>query len=365
MPNNPTCRWGILGAATIARKFWQSVRWAENATLTGLASRDKSRCGQFRDECNERFTMKNPPSIFESYEALLQSPEVDAVYIPLPTGVRERWVVAAAENGKHVLCEKPCAVSEASMQKMIDACDRAGVQFMDNVMFMHSQRLSKLKAVLSDRERIGDLKRINSQFSFCADESFFGENIRLDMAMEPWGCLGDLGWYNIRIILAAMNGEMPVRVIGRNLDGNWDRPTTEFAGELTFANGVTASLYCSFVTINQQWVHFSGTRGTAMIDDFTLPWFGSRNLIHCTHPTFNESGFDFNFEKRSSQIITDEYSNAHPAAQEVSLVRTFSDLVIQGQRDSYWPTISQQTQTVMDALLKSAKEGRVVELPVI
>jgi predicted dehydrogenase len=357
MSNPLRCRWGIIGAAVIARKFWQSVRWSENARLVGVASRRRERAAAFCDACQSRFAHQEQPLAFDSYEAMLDSTDIDAVYIPLPTGVREQWVVAAAARGKHVLCEKPCAVSAASMGRMLDACERAGVQFMDNVMFMHSARLEKLKQLLSDREKIGQLKRISSQFSFCADPSFFEGNIRMQMATEPWGCLGDLGWYNIRITLLAMNGQMPVRVRGNNLDGNWERPPIEFSGDLLFANGVTASLYCSFVNGNQQWVHFSGTRGYALIDDFTLPWFGNSSAIHYNSPQFNRSGFDFNYERYENRILTDEYSNAHPSGQEVNLVRNFSQLVLDGRVDSYWPTIALKTQRVMDALMKSAREN--------
>jgi predicted dehydrogenase len=233
---------------------------------------------------------------------------------------------------------------------------------MDNVMFMHSARLKKLTDLLADQDKIGQLKRINSQFSFCADPSFFEGNIRTQMAMEPWGCLGDLGWYNIRLTLIAMNGQMPVRVRGQNLDGKWERPPVEFTGDLLFADGATASLYCSFINGNQQWVHFSGTKGYAVIDDFALPWFGNSNAIQYHSPQFNRSGFDFNYERSDHRITADEYSNAHPSAQEVNLVRNFSQLVLDGCLDSYWPTIAMQTQRVMDALMKSARENSEIDL---
>jgi predicted dehydrogenase len=358
--NQTRCRWGILGAAVIARKFWQSVRLAENATLVAVASRQPARATEFCKECSRRFAADPMPVSLGSYQELLQRPDIDAVYIPLPTGVREKWVLAAAENGKHVLCEKPCAVSESSMGAMVDACERAGVQFMDNVMFMHSARLNVLGALLADKEKIGQLRQIHSQFSFCADENFFSDNIRLNMAMEPWGCLGDLGWYNIRIALMAKEGQLPVSVIGRNLDANWDRPTTEFSGEMNFADGTTASFYCSFTAANQQWVHFSGTKGSALIEDFALPWYGNRSQIRYNSPQFNRSGYDFNYENQAETLWVDEFSNAHSGSQEVNLVRHFSELVLNGKREPFWTNICQKTQTVMDALLRSAKEGHPI-----
>jgi predicted dehydrogenase len=362
MSHTTLCRWGILGTATIARKFWQSVRLSENASLGAVASRRLDRAEEFCQESQIRFGIETSPVAMGSYEELVVSPQIDAVYIPLPTGVREQWVLAAAANGKHVLCEKPCAVSEHSMATMLAACEQAGVQFMDNVMFMHSERLNRLRSLLADNTKIGQLKRIHSQFSFCADERFLQNNIRLQMAMEPWGCLGDLGWYNIRIALVAKDDALPVTVTGNNLSADWDRPMSEFSGEMSFADGTTASLYCSFRAANQQWVHFSGSSGSALLDDFALPWYGSRNQIHYNSPQFNLTGYDFNYENRAESLSVDEYSNSHWSAQEVNLVRKFSELVLNGRADPYWPNIAQKTQTVMDALLRSAMEGRSVEL---
>ncbi len=72
---------------------------------------------------------------------------MDAVYIPLPTGLRQEWVVRAAEAGKHVICEKPCAVSAADLSEMISACRKNRVQFMDGVMFMHNPRLGRVREI--------------------------------------------------------------------------------------------------------------------------------------------------------------------------------------------------------------------------
>src|SRR4051812_18248990 len=100
-----TCRWGILGAAFIAHKNWQSIRDAGNASLVAVASREEERCRQFIAECQAQVPHPVVPEAIDSYEALLARGEIDAVYIPLPTGVRKEWVIRAAEAGKHVLVE--------------------------------------------------------------------------------------------------------------------------------------------------------------------------------------------------------------------------------------------------------------------
>ena len=74
---------------------------------------------------------------------MLAAKDVDALYIPLPTGLRKEWVIRAAQAGKHIVCEKPCAINAADLREMVDACRQHRVQFMDGVMFMHSRRLDK------------------------------------------------------------------------------------------------------------------------------------------------------------------------------------------------------------------------------
>ena len=122
-----------------------------------------------------------------TYDELLKRPDVDAVYIPLPTGIRREWVVKAANAGKHVLCEKPCGPDAGELRAMLDACKANGVQFMDGVMFMHGKRLPLLRLVLDDGETVGQLRRITSQFSFAAGDDFLSGNIRVSKAMEPLG----------------------------------------------------------------------------------------------------------------------------------------------------------------------------------
>src|SRR5262245_4392679 len=116
------CRWGVLGTADIARKNWKAIRVAGNATLTAVASRDAAKAHACTDECQADTPFPTPPAACGSYEELLRRPDVDAVYVPLPTGIRREWVVKAAETGKHVLCEKPCAPTAADLRVMLDAC---------------------------------------------------------------------------------------------------------------------------------------------------------------------------------------------------------------------------------------------------
>ncbi len=167
---NKHCRWGILGAAFIARKNWQAIREAGNATLVAVASRELVRAQAFIDECQASAPHAVVPEAMGSYEALLARPDIDAVYIPLPTGLRKEWVIRAAQAGKHVLVEKPVGCHAAEVEEIIAACEQHRVQFMDGVMFMHGRRLQRMRDVLD--LKVGNIRHIASQFSFMSDADF-------------------------------------------------------------------------------------------------------------------------------------------------------------------------------------------------
>src|SRR5437660_9935536 len=122
-------RWGIMGTANIAKKIWRALAITGNSVLAGVASRDAARCQRFISECQREVPMPLRPAAYGSYEEMLQSGDIDAVYIPLPTGIRADWVNRAAEAGKHVLCEKPCANSVPELERMLSVCPRRKVQF--------------------------------------------------------------------------------------------------------------------------------------------------------------------------------------------------------------------------------------------
>ncbi len=361
-------RWGFLSTAQIARKNWKAIRNTGNATVVAVASRDVERSRRFIGQCQADAPMEAVPRALGSYEELLASKEVDAVYIPLPTGLRKAWVLRAAEAGKHIVCRKPCATSVADLREMLDACRRHRVQFMDGVMFMHSRRLDAIRAVLNDGTSIGEIKRITSAFSFCADEAFFAGNIRANSALEPFGCLGDLGWYNIRFALWVMNEQLPRRVTGRILNEvagpNSPAPVpTEFSGELLFDNGASSGFYCSFLTHDEQWATVSGTKGYLRLSDFVLPFFGSESSFHLNQAALNVTGCDFNMEPHERRCSVPEYSNSHATAQETNLFRNFADQVRSGSLNDTWPDIVLKTQWVMNACLDSARsDSRPVDL---
>ena len=357
--NHEKLRWGILGSANIARKNWQAIRNSGNNVVVTVASRSVERAREYVVQNQIHAPMGAAVRAHGSYEELLADPQVDAVYVPLPTGLRKEWVIRAAEAGKHVACEKPCATSVADLHEMIEACRRRKVQFMDGVMMMHSARLAKVRETLEDGTSVGELRRMESSFSFCGPEDFLKSNIRMHSELEPDGCLGDLGWYPIRYMLWVMRWEMPVSVEGRYLTtaGRGDSPRPipmECKADLRWKSGVSASFYCSFRTENQQFMTLSGTKGYLHMSDFVLPFFGAEAAFEVTNSAFLVRGCDFNMEPRRRRIAVEEYSNSMPNAQEANLYRAFAEQVRSGVLNEEWPESVLRTQIVMEQVRDSA-----------
>jgi predicted dehydrogenase len=354
-------RFGILSTANIARKNWKAIFHSGNSIVTAVASRDLKRARKFIRECQAEARFEPEPAALGSYEELLASENVDAVYIPLPTGLRQEWVRRAAEAGKHVLCEKPCATSAAGLEAMISACRKNRVQFMDGVMFMHSPRLASVRGLLDDGKSVGAVRRISSAFSFYAGERFFSNNIRVDGALEPLGCLGDLGWYCIRFALWAMHWKMPRSVTGKILSQSPKsnrRPAapTEFSGELIFDDNSSAGFYCSFLAGFHEWVQIGGRNG----------WLRLPNFVH----PFDSYEPAFEVNRREIRVASgakcppgiDPMEQGHPTAQDTRMFRNFASQVFSGKWNADWPMWALKTQRVTDACFEAARKNCAVKL---
>jgi len=352
-------RIGILSTANIGRTNWRAVFNSGNCVVSAVASRDVKRSRQFIREGQREFPFAAEPAALGSYEELIASPNVDAVYVPLPTGLRKEWVLRAAAAGKHVICEKPCGVSFADVQEMAAACRKNHVQFMDGVMFMHSPRLPRVRKVLDDGKSVGSIRRISSAFSFCGTDEFSRGNIRLDGRLEPAGCLGDLGWYCIRFTLWTMKWQLPHTVTGRILSesdriGGRVPAPTEFSAELFFDDNVSAEFYCSFVAADQQWAFISGRKGWLRLPDFVHP-FNSREPafeVNRTEIRVREAGAS---QRRTR--IPESAELGHPTAQNTIMFRNFARQVFSGKLNGDWPMWVLKTQQVQDACFRSAQKG--------
>jgi predicted dehydrogenase len=252
-------RWGVLSTASIATtKVIPGLRRARNADLLGIASRDAATASAVAGSLDI-------PRAYGSYEELLADPDLDAVYIPLPNHLHARWTIAAAQAGKHVLCEKPLALTAVEAQGMVDACREAGVLLMEAFMYrFHPSWVAVRELVASGR--IGRLRAVDSWFSYFNDDPANIRNIRA----VGGGALYDIGCYSVNLSRMLFGAE-PVRVrssVVRDDAGGVDVLT---CGILEFDAGV-ATFTCSTRTEPDQRVHVYGSSGRISVDiPFNIP----------------------------------------------------------------------------------------------
>lgn len=327
-------RWGILSTARIATKVSRAIKMAAGVELVAVASRTCDRAEAWAKE-------HQVPRAYGSYDALLDDPEVEAIYIPLPPSMHAQWTIRAAERGKHVLCEKPLAVNAAESAEMAAACREHGVQLMDGVMWVHHERTAAMRRHIEDGS-LGKLRHVSAAFSFHWDE-IPENNIRLQRDLAG-GSLGDLGYYCVRAILWAFD-ELPRRVFAsaryfRDVDMN-------LTGVLWFDGDRSASFNCGFDTVYRKWFEIAGTHGSIVCDDFVVPW---------KEETARYWAHDFSGKATEHRI--------DGCVQEARMIEQFSDAVRTGQLNDRWPADAIATMRVCDALAQSARQEQVIELSV-
>jgi len=254
-----TVRWGILSTADIGvRKVIPGIRKAARCEVVAIASRDGEQARAVADQLGI-------PSAHASYEALLADPGVDAVYIPLPNHMHMDWTIAALRAGKHVLCEKPLAMTADDAQRMVDVAHETGLHLME--AFMYRQHPSWVAAMdLVDSGRIGTLTAVQSWFSYYNDDA---TNIR-NIVEYGGGALFDIGCYTINLSRMVFGGE-PSHI---QASVRRDRATGVDAlvsAILDFDGGI-ASFTCAIRSESDQRVHIYGTKGRISIDiPFNIP----------------------------------------------------------------------------------------------
>lgn len=252
-------RWGILSTATIATgKVIPGMRRAARTEISAIASRNEALARSWAD----RFGI---PTAYGSYESLLADPDVDAVYIPLPNHLHKEWSIRAARAGKHVLCEKPLALTAADAEEMMAAAESSGVVLMEAFMYRHHPSWVAVRDIVASG-RIGRVTTIQSWFSYYNNDATNIRNI-LDFG---GGALYDIGCYCINLSRMLFGGE-PVRVtsaISRDPSDGTDILTSAI---LEFDGGI-ASFTCSTRTEPDQRVHVYGDRGHISISiPFNIP----------------------------------------------------------------------------------------------
>mmetsp|Transcript_14384 Transcript_14384/g.45348 ORF Transcript_14384/g.45348 Transcript_14384/m.45348 type:complete len:364 (-) Transcript_14384:132-1223(-) len=239
-------RVGICGCAAIAKKNARALSRASSCELVAVASRSEEKAMKWREEVGL-------PSlrVVVGYEALVAF--VDAVYLPLPTSLHKEWVMKFAKAKKHILVEKPVGARLADVEEMVACCRENGVAIMDGTMFMHHARFGAFRRLFED-EVFWHCSRFTSAFTFFGGEAFLaGGDIRTRADGDPLGCLGDVGWYPIRMALVAFRFALPLAATARLHDASPEGVPFDMDVDLDFGRGRIATFHCSFKHHFRQW----------------------------------------------------------------------------------------------------------------
>lgn len=261
-------RWGVLSTARIGtEKVIPAMVGSELSRVEAVASRDPA----LALEVKERFGMSRA---YGSYDELLADPDLEAVYIPLPNHMHLEWTVAAAEAGKHILCEKPLAMSSADARTMVAACEKGGVKLMEAFMYRLHPFWTEVKRIVDEGE-IGELRAIQVAFSYFNDDP---TNIR-NIPEVGGGALYDIGCYAINASRFLFGAEPSVVKGSLYRD---DRLGTDIvtAGLLDFGGGI-ATFVCSTQAEPDQRVDVYGTEGRLTLEiPFNIPPDRPSRFLH-------------------------------------------------------------------------------------
>lgn len=242
-----TVRWGLLSTANINRRLIPAIRQSTRGELVGVASRTAVRVNEYAAEWEI-------PRPFDSYEALLADDGIDAVYISLPNHLHAAWTVKALQAGKHVLCEKPFALSVADVDEMTAVAHETGRVLSEAFMYRHHPQ-TKIALDWVQSGRLGEIVRVEAAFSFTTRNP---ANIRLDPT-KGGGSLWDVGVYPVSLAQAVM-GEAPELVWG----DSWVGPSgvdESFAGQMRYSHGRVAQFSSALRTPWHTYAEISGTAG--------------------------------------------------------------------------------------------------------
>ncbi|WP_413249056.1 Gfo/Idh/MocA family protein [Sinomonas flava] len=249
--------WGVLGTGRIVRKTIPALQATRNGEVAAIASRSKERAGEYAE-------MYGIPQSFGSYESMLASADIDAVYIALPNALHREWILKSLDAGKHVLCEKPLAMGVAECEEVGRKAAESGLKVLEGFMYRFHPRFERLRELLA-ANAVGSLTFIHVAHSFEAGSE---DNIRWYAALGG-GALFDTGCYCVnasRMITAQEPSQ--VAAFGNYRDANdGGRIDTSFAGMLRFPSGATALFDAGVNLERRNFLEITGTEGRLYLNN--------------------------------------------------------------------------------------------------
>lgn len=255
-------RWGILGAATIAKEKVLPAIQKAGGEIVAIASQSKS--------VNNLKEQYNIPYTFDDYEQLLKVEEIEAVYIPLPNSEHFHWVMKSIEYGKHILVEKPIVLTKSQLLQIKEKASEKGLFILEAFMYRHHPQVKETKRLL-DEGVIGDIVTIRSQFHF--ELADWESDIRMNPSLGG-GVLRDIGCYCINIQQLLLEEDVKNLQVIHSKKAPLD---VHIAASILYENDVLGIIDCSFYGSFSQNVDIIGTKGI-----IRLPYAFRTDLNHHT-----------------------------------------------------------------------------------
>lgn len=325
-------RWGVLSTADIAQtQGIPSILRSGNAEIVGIASRS--------DKARAVATKFSIPNYYNSYEELLRDDKVEAVYIPLPNHLHKHWVKEAAKYGKHVLVEKPAALTADETQELIKFSKEKNVKLMEAFMYQFHPQHERVREMIASNE-IGEIKFMRASFSFYLEDR--ETNIRMKKNMGG-GSIYDIGCYCIHSIRNILQSE-PVEVKATAEIDQQSGIDLSSVVHMKLQNGIHCVFDSSFDMAFRQEYEIVGTKGRMIVPRAFRPdVLGDEGVIHIE----SEKG------NRSETIDGDPYKYQ---------IEHFSQSILEDFQPSYSVENTLRNMQVIDACYQSIESQLAVKI---
>lgn len=291
-----TVRWGIIGTANIARRFFLPAVREAGGEPAAVAGREAGRV--------EPWARENGVSrAVTGYQALIDDPAVDAVYIPLPNALHAEWTIRALRAGKPVLCEKPLTGTLAEAEQVLAVARQTGTPLWEAFVFPFHDQLDRVRGLLASGV-IGELREIQSNFQFTLANR--GSDIRMSAELAG-GALNDVGCYPVRLARDLFAAEHETAWAA----AEWDPAGVDLSmwGALGFPGGRRLLLSCSFTLAFSTFSRLLGTAGQIHLTNPFHPtpqdWFSvhAAGQEPVTHPAMGRDQHSFTGAVRHIQAV--------------------------------------------------------------
>ena len=326
-----TLNWGLLSTARINRSVIPPLHASERNNLVAVASRSTQKARAYADEWGI-------DDAYGSYEDMLAEPDIHVVYNSLPNSLHADWTIKAAQAGKHVLCEKPLALTVQEVDAIAEAAKANNVIVAEAFMYRHHAQTLKVKALI-DEGKIGAVKLVRGSFSFTINDP---ANVRLAADLGG-GSIWDVGCYPLSYA-RTMIGAAPVTAIGHAIYGEDSKVDESFFGTVHFANGAVAQFDSSFRLPFRMNMEIVGDEGLIVINNPFKPTADETIYIGASS------------DKLEPLQVTG------PELLYLGEVEDIYDAVLMGQLPRVSLADSRINVAALVALVESAKEGKAVPI---